>query len=103
MARITVEDCNKYVDNRFELILIAAQRGKQLNRGAAPSIEKTSHKKEALIALKEIAAGSLKIEELERSIIYNDSEDGISSTSADLNRINQQKQVDNSISESISE
>ncbi|MFK7760815.1 MAG: DNA-directed RNA polymerase subunit omega [Candidatus Midichloriaceae bacterium] len=69
MARITVEDCNKYVANRFELILVAAQRGKELNHGAVAQIDNVKKDKEAIVALREIAAGFLSIENLEKSII----------------------------------
>lgn len=69
MARITVEDCNKYVANRFELILVAAQRGKELNHGAVAQIYNVKKDKEAIVALREIAAGFLSIENLEKSII----------------------------------
>ena len=69
MARITVEDCNKYVANRFELILVAAQRGKELNHGAVAQIDNVKKDKEAIVALREIAAGLLSIENLEKSII----------------------------------
>jgi len=56
MARITVEDCNKFVQNRFELILVAAQRGKELNHGAVALIDNVKKDKEAIVALREIAA-----------------------------------------------
>jgi len=69
MARITVEDCNQFVPNRFELILVAAQRGKELNHGAAALIDNVRKDKEAIVALREIAAGFLSIENLEKSII----------------------------------
>ena len=69
MARITAEDCNKYVANRFELILVAAQRGKELNHGAVAQIDNVKKDKEAIVALREIAAGFLSIENLEKSII----------------------------------
>ena len=69
MARITVEDCNKFVPNRFELILVAAQRGKELNHGAVALIDNVKKDKEAIVALREIAAGFLSIENLEKSII----------------------------------
>jgi len=68
MARITIEDCNNYVSNRFDLVLIAAQRGKELNHGAKPQIDHVKDK-EAIIALREIAAGKLKIENLEKAIV----------------------------------
>lgn len=58
MARITVEDCLDHVPNRFELVLIAAKRARQLLNGAEPKI-KTNEDKHTVIALREIAEGLL--------------------------------------------
>ena len=60
MARITVEDCLEHVANRFELVLVAARRTKQLLKGARPLVE--SDNKEVVTALREIAAGEVKLE-----------------------------------------
>jgi DNA-directed RNA polymerase subunit omega len=57
MARITVEDCLERVGNRFELVLLAARRAKQLLKGARPLVE--SENKEIVTALREIAAGKV--------------------------------------------
>ncbi len=57
MARITVEDCLKNVENRFALIHLAAKRVRQLRKGAEPLI--TSKNKDVVIALREIAAGKI--------------------------------------------
>lgn len=54
MARITVEDCLENVPNRFELVLVAARRAKQLLKGARPLVE--SENKEVVTGLREIAA-----------------------------------------------
>jgi DNA-directed RNA polymerase subunit omega len=54
MARVTVEDCLERVASRFELVLLAAKRSKQLLKGARPLVE--SHNKEVVTALREIAA-----------------------------------------------
>ena len=54
MARITVEDCLERVPNRFELVLLAARRAKQLLKGARPLAD--SDNKEIVTALREIAA-----------------------------------------------
>ena len=54
MARITVEDCLEQSTNRFELVLLAARRAKQLLKGARPLVE--SDNKETVTALREIAA-----------------------------------------------
>jgi DNA-directed RNA polymerase subunit omega len=59
MARITVEDCLDKVSNRFELVLGAARRAKQLLKGAQPLVE--SENKEVVTALREIAAGKVTI------------------------------------------
>ncbi|OGT58357.1 MAG: DNA-directed RNA polymerase subunit omega [Gammaproteobacteria bacterium RIFCSPHIGHO2_12_FULL_42_10] len=56
MARITVEDCLKNVKNRFELVLLASKRARQLMRGATPKVD-IDHDKVTIIALREIAAG----------------------------------------------
>ncbi len=58
MARITVEDCLEKIPNRFELIHIAAKRVKQLAKGSRPLIQ-NPHNKPAVIALREIAGGSV--------------------------------------------
>lgn len=60
MARITVEDCLEQAQNRFELVLLAARRAKQLLKGARPLVD--SDNKETVTALREIAAGKVKYE-----------------------------------------
>ena len=59
MARITVEDCLERVPNRFELVLLAARRAKQLLKGARPLVE--SDNKEIVSALREIAADRVRL------------------------------------------
>ena len=56
MARVTVEDCLKNVKNRFELVLIAAKRARQLMRGKEPKVE-WDNDKATVVALREIAEG----------------------------------------------
>jgi len=56
MARITVEDCIDRVDNRFELVLLATKRARQIARGAAPMVDEEKDKP-TVLALREIAAG----------------------------------------------
>ena len=60
MARITVEDCLERVPNRFELVLLAARRAKQLLKGARPLVE--SDNKEIVTALREIADEKVRLE-----------------------------------------
>lgn len=59
MARITVEDCLENVENRFQLVLLAAKRAKQLLKGSRPLLE--SDNKEVVTALREIGAGKVKM------------------------------------------
>lgn len=54
MARITVEDCLENVENRFELVLLAARRARQISKGADPLVEEDNDKP-TVIALREIA------------------------------------------------
>lgn len=60
MARITVEDCLEHVPNRFELVLVAVQRAKQLLKGSRPLVE--SDNKELVTALRETAAGKVVVD-----------------------------------------
>lgn len=57
MARITVEDCQERVDNRFLLVQMAIKRVRQYREGYEPLLE--SRNKEAVTALREIAAGKI--------------------------------------------
>lgn len=56
MARITVEDCLQNIDNRFELVLTATKRARQIGHGADPLVEEQNDKP-TVIALREIADG----------------------------------------------
>src|SRR5579871_6860384 len=57
MARVTVEDCLRNVKNRFELVLIAAKRARQLMRGTQEPKVAWDNDKATVVALREIAAG----------------------------------------------
>ena len=65
MARITVDDCMKLIPNRFELTLAATYRARQLTNGATPMVE-PDRDKATVIALREIAAGKVGKELLNR-------------------------------------
>ena len=58
MARITVEDCLDKVSSRFELVMLASVRAKQLLKGAKPVVD--SDNRDIVIALREIAAGKVR-------------------------------------------
>jgi DNA-directed RNA polymerase subunit omega len=68
MARITIEDCIKRIPNRFQLTLVATYRARQITIGSAPQIEleKGDNDKPTVIALREIAAGKVGLEILNR-------------------------------------
>ncbi len=57
MARITVEDCLDHVANRFELVLLAAKRARQLMRGSVDPTVPWENDKATVVALREIATG----------------------------------------------
>src|SRR6185437_16793251 len=57
MARITVEDCLQHVKNRFELVLFATKRARQLMRGSVDPTVPWENDKATVVALREIAAG----------------------------------------------
>ncbi|CAD7769930.1 MAG: DNA-directed RNA polymerase subunit omega [Candidatus Methanoperedenaceae archaeon GB50] len=58
MARVTIEDCLKKVNNRFAIVHMAVKRVLQLREGARPLVE--CDNKEIVVALREIAAGKVK-------------------------------------------
>lgn len=58
MARVTVEDCLENVDNRFQLVLVAAKRARQLSNGVQPHLP-WENDKATVLALREIAAGDV--------------------------------------------
>ena len=64
MARITVEDCLENVDNRFELVLTATKRARQIAQGADPLVEEENDKP-TVIALREIAEGFINAERVD--------------------------------------
>jgi DNA-directed RNA polymerase subunit omega len=68
MARLTVEDCITKVQNRFELVMLSSQRARQLAAGAAPSVERENDKN-PVIALREIAEGTVVLADLKSALI----------------------------------
>ena len=71
MARLTVEDCLEHVDNRFELVLIAAKRARQLSMGAEPLVE-VENDKPTVLALREIAENKINKSVLEVEVVPQD-------------------------------
>ena len=68
MARITVEDCLKKVDNQYDLVLLAKERTAQLNAGSPMLVEEDNDKR-TIISLREIGDGKIEVEDLEKSAI----------------------------------
>lgn len=57
MARVTIEDCLRQIDNRFSLVHLASKRVRQLREGAPPYLD--SKNKEVVLSLREVAAGNV--------------------------------------------
>ena len=70
MARITVEDCVDKVDNRFELVLLASHRARQISQGA-PLLVERDNDKNPVVALREIADESLSPGDLKEDLIHS--------------------------------
>jgi len=70
MARVTVEDCVDKIPNRFDLVLIAAQRARQISGGAELTIDR-DRDKNPVVALREIAEETVVPSELNESIVQN--------------------------------
>ncbi len=94
MARVTVEDCVEKIPNRFELVLLAAQRAKNISAGAALTVEE-DRDKNPVIALREIAEETISLEDLENTLVtgmqkfvkeeeFIDEEDEIKASDAEL-------------------
>ena len=68
MARVTVEDCVLKIPNRFELVMLAAQRARELSVGAQLTVDRDNDKN-PVVALREIADGTVDHEELGKGLI----------------------------------
>ncbi len=73
MARITVEDCLEHVDNRFNLVLLATKRARQLANGVEPLLP-WENDKPTVVALREIAAGLITVDTVDEQL--NQEEEG---------------------------
>jgi DNA-directed RNA polymerase subunit omega len=76
MARLTVEDCLDYVDNRFDLVLVATRRARQLAMGAEPLLP-VENDKPTVLALREIAENLINEDVLTQAIIRQDDVDAL--------------------------
>jgi len=70
MARVTVEDCVDKVDNRFELVLLAAHRARSIANGSPISVERKSDK-DPVVALREIAQETIASDDMREGLIHS--------------------------------
>jgi len=70
MARVTVEDCIDKVNNRFELVLLAGHRARQISQGAQITIARDNDKN-PVVALREIADETLSPDDLKEDLIHS--------------------------------
>jgi DNA-directed RNA polymerase subunit omega len=70
MARVTVEDCIDKVDNRFELVLLAGHRARQISQGAPITVDRDNDKN-PVVALREIADETLSPGDLKEDLIHS--------------------------------
>lgn len=76
MARVTVEDCVLRVPNRFELVLDAAERARQIAAGSSLTVERDNDKN-PVVALREIADETVVIEDLEGALVKSLQKHGV--------------------------
>lgn len=70
MARVTVEDCILNVPNRFELVLLSAQRAKQISSGNPLTVDRDNDK-DAVVSLREIADKTISLGDLQETLIQS--------------------------------
>ena len=70
MARVTVEDCIDKVPNRFELVLLAAHRGRMISQGAPLTVERDNDKN-PVVALREVAEQTIRADDLREDYVHS--------------------------------
>ncbi|MEL0020082.1 MAG: DNA-directed RNA polymerase subunit omega [Rickettsiales bacterium] len=68
MARVTVEDCVERIPNRFELVMLAAKRSREVSSGSSITVERDNDKN-PVVALREIADGTVSIDDLREELV----------------------------------
>ena len=68
MARVTVEDCIDKIPNRYELVMVAAQRARDISAGAPLCVERDNDKN-SVVSLREIAENKVRIEDFQKSLV----------------------------------
>ena len=96
MARVTVEDCLDKVDNRFQLVLVATKRARQLANGVQPLVP-WENDKPTIVALREIAEGLVGpgiLEETVHSVFEEDDEETLDASAGDATSPDTESPVD---------
>ncbi len=70
VARVTVEDCIEKVENRFDLVLLAAYRARMISTGSVITVERNNDKN-PVVALREIAEGTISPDDLREELIHS--------------------------------
>ncbi|MEL6686532.1 MAG: DNA-directed RNA polymerase subunit omega [Pseudomonadota bacterium] len=70
MARVTVEDCVEKIPNRFDLVLLASHRSRNISAGAGLTVDRDNDKT-PVVSLRELAEGNLDLEDLRESLVSN--------------------------------
>ena len=70
MARVTVEDCVDKVPNRFDLVMLASHRAREITAGSAPTVDRDNDKN-PVVALREIAETTVKPKDLKEAAVTN--------------------------------
>lgn len=78
MARVTVEDCLEKIDNRFDLVMVAARRARQLQTGGKDPLVPDQRDKPTVLALREVAAGLIGYSILDEVEIRKSSDEELS-------------------------
>jgi DNA-directed RNA polymerase subunit omega len=86
MARITVEDCLEVVPSRFDLIIMASKRARQLATTSRDPLVEWDNDKPTLVALREIEAGLLDMETLDRTLEEDVLMDGFSTPDSEVSQ-----------------
>ena len=104
MARVTVEDCLQFVDNRFDLVLKASERARELALGAADPLVPRDNDKPTVIALREIAQGfnvtekpSIEFEDEVDIDIFSDATDDFGLAVSDVSEKTEEKVAEDRI------
>ena len=94
MARVTVEDCTKIIGNRFELVVLASRRARDISSGAEIKVERDNDK-DAVISLREVAEKKISKEDLLEEVV--------TSYQSNTRYIAEEKEADQAVKESYEE